>query len=177
MRALAAALVALVALACSGPAGARQATLPTPSPTPSPTQQARTTSAGCGQTPVQQGAVPAWLEEAAGHNVPRGLSYVIATPDVAAGFLFANPLRAGHPENPSNKILWVVRTPRQGAALQIDAHPLDAQQPTVHEAQPANSGPGEIYPDGVDVPSPGRWHLTLRWATGRAEVDLEYVPA
>ncbi len=26
-------------------------------------------------------------------------------------FLFANPLRAGEPENPANKILWVVKEP------------------------------------------------------------------
>ena len=136
---------------------------------------AHRTPGGCGQTQLLQGAIPGWLETASGHNAPRDVPYVIGTPDAAAGFLFGFPLRAGHPQNPSNKILWVVRTPRQGSKLQIDGHPLGAEQPAVHESQPANSGPGEIYPDGVDVPVPGCWHFTLRWATGEAAVDLDYV--
>jgi hypothetical protein len=121
-----------------------------------------------------QGPVPAWLDQAAAHNVPSGLPYAIAVPAVAAGFIFGYPLRAGHPQNPANKVLWVVRTPRQGSTLEIDGHPLGQQQPTVHESMPANSGPGEIYPDGIDVPSAGCWQFTLRWATGSAEIDLEY---
>jgi hypothetical protein len=99
----------------------------------------------------------------------------MAVPDSAAGFLFARPLRSGHPENPANKILWVVRTPRRGSALQLAGRPLGAAGPTVQQSQPADSSPGEIYPSIVDVPTPGCWRFTLRWATGRAEVDLDYV--
>jgi hypothetical protein len=157
----------LVVFACSGPAPSPAAVVPT-------SQSAQPAAGGCGGTQAQRGPVPAWVDAAAGHNVPNGLPYVTASPDVAAGFLFGYPLRAGHPQDRSNKVLWVVRTPRQGSNLQIDAHPLGAQQPVVHESRPAGSGPGEIYPDGIDVPTPGCWQLTLVWATGRAEVNLAY---
>ncbi len=170
------AAAALFVLACSGTTAQTSPIARSTTSTPPPANL-QPTPGGCGQTEVHQGAVPAWLDQATGHNVPIGLPYVIGSPDVVGGFLFAHPLRAGHPQNPSNKILWAVRTPRQGSALQIDGHPLDAPGPVVHESQPANSGPGEIYPDGVDVPSPGCWRFTLRWATNRAEVDLNYVPA
>lgn len=98
-----------------------------------------------------------------------------ARPPDAAAFLFARPLRAGHPESPANKILWVVRGDRQGRPLQIDGHPLGAASPAVHDSQPANSGPGSIYPSLIDVPSAGCRQFTLHWATGSAEIDLAYV--
>jgi len=85
-------------------------------------------------------------------------------------------LRAGHPENPANKILWVVRTPRTGP-LTIDGHPLGAATPMIHEILPDNSGPGEIYPSYVDVPAAGCWQLDLRWANSRAQVELSYIGA
>jgi hypothetical protein len=47
--------------------------------------------------------------------------------------------------------------------------------PTVHEVRPADSGPGEIYPDGVDVPSAGCWQFDLQWANSHARVELNYV--
>jgi hypothetical protein len=110
-------------------------------------------------------------------STPDGLPYVVAAPATAAGFIFGSPLRAGHPTNPDNKILWVVRTPRDGASLQITVRPVASAAPVLHEEVPANSGPGEIYPDGVDVPTAGCWHFTLRWRTGHAELDLWYVAA
>jgi len=44
-------------------------------------------------------------------GAPADLPYVLAVPQTAAGFIFGYPLRAGHPVNPSNKILWVVDFP------------------------------------------------------------------
>jgi len=41
-------------------------------------------------------------------------------------------------------------------------------------SQPANSGPGEIYPSIVDVPQPGCWRFDLSWSGHRATVYLEY---
>jgi hypothetical protein len=172
MRTLLGATLACATLACSGPLTSASPTATSPA---ARLPDARSTG-GCGQTPINRGPAPSWVDQAAAHNLPD-LPYVMAIPDVAAGFLFAYPLRAVHPPDRSNKVLWVVRTPRQGSALQIDGHPLGAQQPTVHVSRPADSGPGEIYPDGVDdVPEPGCWHFTLQWATGRAAVDLKYVP-
>jgi hypothetical protein len=73
----------------------------------------------------------------------------------------------------SNKILWVVGTTRTGD-LVIDGHPLGALTPTVHVTLTPNSFPGEIYPSGIDVPAPGCWQFTLRWADQVAEIELEY---
>jgi hypothetical protein len=94
-------------------------------------------------------------------------------PGSAAGFLFVQPLRAGHPQNPANKVLWVVGYPRQ-SDLKITGHPLGAEAPTMSMTAPANSGPGEIYPSIVDVPEPGCWHFDLSWSGHKAAVDLRY---
>lgn len=98
----------------------------------------------------------------------------MAHPALAGAFLFAYPLRAGHPENPSNKILWAVRTPTHNAPLELDAHPLGASAPSVHYSRAADSGPGDIYPSIIDVPHAGCWVVSLSWATGKTTVELEY---
>jgi hypothetical protein len=124
---------------------------------------------------VYEGGIPSWLDDAGGHNNPAILPYVLAVPaKSAAGFLFGHLLRAGHPQNPSNKILWVVGYPREGESLSITGHPLEATTPTVSGTWPANSGPGEIYPSGVDVPRAGCWHFDLAWSGHQASVDLIY---
>jgi len=171
-------LVSLALMSCSA-AGAARPPLTSPSaatPSPSATASAVAHAGGCGPTAVVQGAIPQWLDDAGGHNNPLGVPYAIAHPPLAAGFLFGDPLRAGHPENPANKILWVVRTPRTGP-LTIDGHPLGAATPMIHEILPDNSGPGEIYPSYVDVPAAGCWQLDLRWANSRAQVELGYIGA
>jgi hypothetical protein len=170
MRAAVAVVMSLVLIACSGQATAR----PTPASATSAAPTAAATD-GCGSTAVVKGGIPKWLEVAGGHNNPTSLRYVIAHPPLAAGFLFSDPLRSGHSQNPYNKILWVVGTARNGSDLTIDGHPLGADTPKVHEVRPADSGPGEIYPDGVDVPSAGCWQFDLRWATSHAQVELNYV--
>ena len=137
--------------------------------------QAQPVAGGCGNTQVYQGPVPAWLEKADGHDMPHGVPWVVGSSSLAAGFIFGYPLRAGHPSDPTNKVLWVVRTPQNGTALEIVAHPLGSSSPLLREQHPADSSPGEIYPDGMDVPTPGCWDFQLSWATGRAELDLEYV--
>src|SRR5438105_15763542 len=169
MRAALATITSLLLMACSGQAVAR----PTPSPTRADTLTAG--AAGCGSTAVLRGGDSDWLETAGGHNNPTSVRYVIGHPALVAGFLFSDPPRAGHPENPSNKVLWVVRTPRDGSPLTIDGHPLGATEPRVHLAQPANSGPGEIYPSIVDVPTAGCWQFDLRWAHSDAQVELNYI--
>src|SRR5438105_8928040 len=146
---------------------------PRPSSTPS-LAAAAVVPGACGITQVLKGGVPAWLDDAGAHNNPNGLPYAVATPPIAAGFLFGYPLRAGHPDNPANKILWVVGRPRGGSALTISAHPIGMSAPLVTTIQPANSLPGEIYPSIVDVPDPGCWHLDLAWAGEQASVEVEY---
>jgi hypothetical protein len=136
---------------------------------PSPVEGARRVAGGCGSTPLFRGATPPWAP-----TDPTDLTYAVATPATAAGFLFGYPLRAGHPQQRANKILWVVRSPREDKPLVIDGHPLGLSSPTVHVSRAADSGPGEIYPSIIDVPGGGCWHFTLVWATGRAELDLAY---
>ena len=92
----------------------------------------------------------------------------------AVGFLFAYPLQAGTPAN-NNKILWVVRAPRDGASLTIEGHPLGAAAPIEHEEASPDASPGEIYPSTINMPTPGCWHLTLRWNGNTATLDLPYV--
>ncbi|HET9848836.1 MAG TPA: hypothetical protein VFR68_09820 [Candidatus Dormibacteraeota bacterium] len=168
MRAGAIVLIGALLVAC---APQTSATTPTAS---SPPLQPSIIAAGCGSTAVLHGGIPAWLDDAGGHNNPADLDYVIAHPPLAAGFLFTYPLQAGLGDQVPMKILWVVRTPRKGTSLIVDGHPLNASSPTVHEVRPDNSGPGEIYPDGVNVPSPGCWQFDLRWANSNVQVDLNY---
>jgi hypothetical protein len=90
------------------------------------------------------------------------------------GVLFVHPLRAGTPENPANKILWIVRQPRQGQPLHISARPVGFSARRVTTSWPANSSPGEIYPSIDNVPRPGCWRFTLRWAGHTDMVALHY---
>jgi hypothetical protein len=78
-------------------------------------------------------------------------------------------LRAGHPVDPANKVLWVVRAPRHGRPLRIVARRGGA---TVRISRAADSGPGEIYPSYVDLPKAGCWRLTLAWGPHRARIDV-----
>ncbi len=168
--------MAALLVACSSGAGVAHQSNGQPAARPTLAADipaAATPIGGCGQNPVYRGPIPTWLEVADGHNTPRGLPWVVATPPIAAAFLWRYPLRAGPP---GDKILWVVRTPRDGSDLEITARPLGAASPTVSDRRLDNSGPGEIYPDGgLDVPSAGCWRFDLRWANSQATVDLEYV--
>ncbi len=131
-------------------------------------------AAGCGATPVYRGAVPAWLVTAGGAAGLNDLPYVIARPPIAGGYLFGFPLRAGHPDNPTSKILWAMARPRNGSNLVINAHALGASGPPLTETLPDNSSPGEIYPDIFDVPSAGCWQVTLDWAGHHVVLELDY---
>jgi hypothetical protein len=116
---------------------------------------------------------PAWAESSPGFRVP----YSLASGDAAAAFFFAPTLRAGHPENPSNKVLWVVRFPRDGHPLEISARLGRDPALLVRSTWSADSEPGEIYPSGIDLPKPGCWHLELAWGRHRASVDVEVHPS
>jgi hypothetical protein len=138
-----------------------------PGQTPRPSPSAGTSECG---TPVLRGQQPGWLVDAGAANNPRDVPFVIASPPLAAGFLFGYPLTAGR-TNPSNKILWVVGKPRASSSLDITAR---SEGVSVKESVPPDSGPGEIYPSIVDVPRAGCWHIELRWAGNTAALDLLY---
>jgi hypothetical protein len=156
--------------------------------TNAPTIRAATTSApgppgstvastGCGGTVVYRGDVPAWLVAAGGGSespsgAPTYLPYVIAHPPIAGGYLFVFPLQSG--AHAPNKILWAMGFPRDGSDLVISAHPLTASKPVITETLRDDSSPGEIYPDGLEVPAAGCWQLTLSWSGHHALLDLAY---
>ncbi len=174
---IATAVAALALSSCSGAAVGTTGATSTPalgSPQADIPGEALPQAGGCGSTTLYRGPGPAWLDEAGGHNNPTGLRYGVAHPPIAAAFIFGYPLRAGHPSNPTNKILWVVRRPRNGSDLFIQGRFLNSATFTIHDTRPADSGPGEIYPDGEDVPAPGCWVFVLHWSTQSAEIELEY---
>ena len=176
------AVVAALMIACeASPQGSPATPTPTSGKTAAaadfaPAEGAEVIPGGCNGTKVYRGPIPPSLDSAAGHNSPHS-PYVIADPPIAAGFLFKYPLKGGFPgpNESTNKILWVVKD-RKRSYFSIDGHPHGANRPIVHFSRPADSGPGEIYPDGEDVPTPGCWDFTLKWAGLVAHVSLEYGP-
>jgi len=138
---------------------------------PPPVRGAAYAGGGCGATPLLAGAAPGWASAA--HPPP--IRYALAERGQAAGFLFGYPLMAGNPQPYSDKILWVVASPRDGMPLRLTGHPLGAAAPVVSSEWPADSAPGEIYPSEIIVPSPGCWQFTLSWNGHTDTVDLRYV--
>ena len=150
----------VVSAACSH--SSIQHTTPSSSPT---------LAAACNGTKVTRGGQPSWTSSAGSLD---GIPYVLSNQDNVAGFLFGPSLRAGHPTNPTNKILWVVREPRNGQPLHVTAASNLSRAAIVTYDFPANSSPGEIYPSIVDVPAPGCWRLTLTWSGHQAQLSLRY---
>jgi hypothetical protein len=151
----------------------------TPAPTRAPATASApappaATAAACAPSSIHQGAPPAWNAHPAGFSGQPGLPYVLGAGDTIMGYIWGFPLRAGHPDNPSNKILWYVRLPRDGQPLVVRAHPATAATPVVSYRFPADSGPGEIYPSIVDMPAPGCWTLDLSWGAHRDRTQLSY---
>ncbi len=130
---------------------------------------------GCGRTDVHRGHPPAWTASAFSDSSPGFISnYSLSDGRNAAAVLFAFPLRPGNPSNPANKVLWIMRLPRNGSSLVIDLTPLGASRPHVRVVAPDDAEPGEIYPSYVNVPAAGCWRATLRWARHTDTIDLLY---
>jgi hypothetical protein len=160
--------VALVVLALAGCTQSPPAP-PAPSSTATVGVAASPVAGGCGDTPVWSGSPPAWTT---GAGVPNGSRFVMSHEGNLVGVLFAFPLLArSPPEGPNNKILWIAREPRDGRPLRLT---LRHDQSTVESEEPANSGPGEIYPSIVDVTGPGCWAVTAQWAGHKATLELSY---
>jgi hypothetical protein len=136
-------------------------------------------ASGCGATRIVHGAVPAWAAPAFADSSSRTppWPHAVSARGNAVAVVFGYPLRAGHPMNPANKILWIMRLPRNGSPLTITAKPLHRSSRAVRSVWPADSSPGEIYPSYVNVPGPGCWKLSLRWAGHTDSIDLPYRPA
>ncbi|MQA83319.1 MAG: hypothetical protein GEV03_01480 [Streptosporangiales bacterium] len=133
----------------------------------------RAAEGGCGGTPLLEGAKPKWTSPAGTDSLR--VPYTLSDNGDVAAFLFGHPLQAREPEGYADKILWVLRLPRGGQPLHITGRPLGADGPTFEVTEPADSGPGEIYPSYVVAPEPGCWHFTLRWNGHVDAIDLYYV--
>ena len=161
LRVLAAAL-ALTSVGCTADT---KASAPA---TAASTEASLDSTAGCGSTAVTPGEqTPPWAEVGASF-----LRFVTADEGNAVGFLFADPLRAApRDDGKNNKVLWVVREPRNGSDLTLEG---TMNGEVVTSTESANSSPGEIYPSIVDAPKPGCWHFTLRWGDNVANLDLQF---
>jgi hypothetical protein len=154
---LAAVALVLVVSSCTGAS-------PAP-PTPA------TGGPGCGDTQISPGRMPDWTAAA---GVPADLPYAVSREANVVAVLFGYPLRAGtRDDGRSNKILWVMRDPRDGKPMHLVARPLGGGDP-VTLTREADSSPGEIYPSIVDVPASGCWHMSLEWNRHTATIDLPY---
>ena len=131
----------------------------------------------CVPAPIRRGAPPAWTAPAWANSSPGFTAdYALSSGQLAAAIFFANPLHAGHPTNPANKVLWIVRLPRNHKPLNIVARFGADPAEIVRISRPADSSPGEIYPSYVDLPRPGCWKLTLTWDTHTTHIDIHVQP-
>ena len=125
-------------------------------------------SGGCKEAVTSE--LPAWAADFA--DLP-GRKIISSNQDVI-GIIFANtlcaPAKAG---DPSNKILWVVRLPRDDQPLIVKGR-LSGSSEVATITEDGGSGPGEIYPTEMSVPLPGCWHMTLTWNGNADTIDLEY---
>jgi hypothetical protein len=144
----------------------------------SATRHAAAGRTGCMPAPIHRGPPPrwtatVWADSSPGFSIP----YALASGDAAAAFFFSHPLRPGRSTTEANKILWVVRYPRNGQPLTVSAAQPGAGMRPVRAQWSANAEPGEIYPSALAVPRPGCWRLTLAWAGHRAAIDVAVVAA
>ena len=165
MRVIGVAAIAILVVGCSPTQPSSIHTSPTP--------HGVVVSAGCGSTPIFKGGAPDWAHELEGSQTYQDIvPYVLASPPTAVGFLYGYPLRAGHPQNPTNKILWLVELPPRAGSLDITAHPHGAIAPEFSSSA-AFLDSGDI-PSIVDAPQPGCWTLDIGWSGHHAKVDLSY---
>jgi hypothetical protein len=118
--------------------------------------------------------LPDWTASAASPDLGEQ-GFVLSREGNVVGVLFVTPLIAGErTDGANNKILWIMKEPRNGSVLHIDAHLVGDNTAGGSYDLPPNSSPGEIYPSIIDVPEPGCWRLNLSWDGNNATVDLEY---
>jgi hypothetical protein len=130
---------------------------------------------GCGTTALHRGSVPGWTSSAwsSSSGAPGQMPWALSTRGSAAAFLFSYPLHVGTTLARSNKILWIVRLPRDSSTLRVRAKPLGHTSPVIRRSWPPDSGPGQIYPSSFSVPRPGCWRVTIQWAGHSDSLDLK----
>jgi hypothetical protein len=109
--------------------------------------------------------LPAWARTGFSDPKPR-IAHVLGYQGRIVAILFGG-LHAPPDADAGNKILWVARrTPQSPTDLKITAR---KGRTTVTRV--VAGGPG---PSGIDLPSPGCWHMTLRWAGTSDSLELRY---
>lgn len=112
--------------------------------------------------------LPPWASDYVG----VGGRAIVGVRSRAVALVFAEP-QAHRSDDGSNKILFVVDGPRKGQPLKIDGLMAeDGRSEKFETSQPADAGPGEIFPSIVDAPTAGCWRLRLKWATGTDDIYL-----
>jgi hypothetical protein len=126
----------------------------------------------CGSA-VQKGKLPVWARGGF-HPPTQRIPHVLGRSDAIVAILFAYPLQAPPPVTHNNKILWVSRIPVNSLTnLRISAQRIDGTRLGKPVQRSVEGGPG---PSIINLPTPGCWRLSLRWA-GRADsLDLQYQP-
>lgn len=100
------------------------------------------------------------------------MPHVVGRSGAIVAILFAYPLQAPPPRTHNNKILWVSREPVDSVtSLRISAQLIDGTRLGKPVQRTVTGGPG---PSIVNLPSPGCWRLSLRWAGHTDSLDLPY---
>jgi hypothetical protein len=164
-------LVLSAVAACTAEPATTGAAPSAPATAAEPPEGASSAPGGCGKTPIWAGPMPSWTASAS----PGAINYALSHEGNLVAALFVQPLRAGaNVSNPSNKILWISKEPRQGAELRLVLRRTDGTGGPVETVESANSSPGEIYPSIVDAPTPGCWSVTATWGPNTATLELAY---
>jgi hypothetical protein len=126
---------------------------------------------------IRHGALPRWTRPAFADSSPdTHIPYALSSDGQIAAVMFAPRLRAGHPSDPANKVLWIVHFPRHGHPLRMAARSAADPGVTVHSSWSADSSPGQIYPSYVDLPRAGCWSLTLTSGNHTSHIDVRVLP-
>jgi hypothetical protein len=130
---------------------------------------------GCRTTHLFHGGLPTWTPALSDSSPgPTPWPAAISERGTLAAVVYGYPLRADNPTGRMNKVLWIMKLPRRGAPLRIEAQPADGAKPLIRSTFPADNSPRQIYPSYVNVPKAGCWRLTLRSAGHEDSIDLHY---
>jgi hypothetical protein len=136
------------------------------------------TAGGDDETPracrdgVRDAVLPSWARAGFSEREPR-VPHAVGRDGRIAAVVFGHPLTSPPLRDRANKILWVPREPLTApAALTVDAQRMEGAEAVGEPVRRViEDGPG---PSTVDLPAPGCWRLTLRWADGVDALDLRY---
>jgi hypothetical protein len=131
-----------------------------------------TTDPSCSSA-VRQGMLPVWARGGF-HPPTQRIPHVLGHSGAIVAILFSYPLSSpAAAGRPANKVLWVSRVPvNSPTSLRISAQRMKGTRLLGKPVRRTiEGGPGPSY---VDLPAPGCWRLSLRWAGRSDRLDLEY---